>query len=362
MIESKEQLTAENLAREEKDILRRYNVGSLSDLYEFPRYFQIENTKLCNATCPFCPVDVWDKSVPFMSKPLFYRLADEIIEHREIVKFAGVWRAGEPLLDKDVYNKVDYLKRGGVKFVAVTTNASALSSENAKKLLSAGVDEVMLSIDSVEKEQYEKIRVGLNFETVMENITGFFKLRDELRPECVVRVRAVSFHDTTREEEMREIEQWENFWAPLKQPHDRVYMKRAHTWGNQKVLDGFSPEYGLVYHPCVIPFSTMHITSRGTAALCPQDYDGKIHLGDLNTSTIKEVWQSEAMRNIREMHLEGRRNEIEYCRGCRLFDEDFSLEDKSAKLSGTAVPTTRVREGNTPINLKGVQKAAHKIV
>jgi MoaA/NifB/PqqE/SkfB family radical SAM enzyme len=326
MIAQRDGATPENLAAELQHLAHRCEVPRLEDMSRFPKYFQIETTRLCNSRCPFCAVDQWDKSTPFMSDELFQKIADEIISQRDWIKFVDLQRAGEPLLDKKIYERVAYMKNGGVGNVALTTNASGLNERNARKLLEAGIDDLMLSIDSVQREQYEKLRVGLPFDTVMENIRGFFALRDQIRPNCIIRVRGVSFHDLSREEDAVDLAAWEQFWEPLRKPHDRIYMKRAHNWGNQKVLDGHSPEYAWVYHPCIIPWSTMHITAMGTVGLCPQDYDGLANLGDINHQTIAEVWNGPKFAEVRRLHSGGDRNEISFCQGCLLFDEEFSLE------------------------------------
>jgi MoaA/NifB/PqqE/SkfB family radical SAM enzyme len=294
-----------------------------------------------------------------MSDELFTKVADEIIEHRDWVKFVDLQRAGEPLLDKKIYERVAYMKQGGVRFIAITTNASGLTETNARKLLAAGIDEVMLSIDSVEKEKYEKMRVGLKYEQVIGNIRGFFALRDELRPKCIIRVRGVSFHDPTDPADREEMSGWEHFWDDLRKPHDRIYMKRAHNWGNQRVIEGHSPEYDWVYHPCVIPFSTMHISAMGIVALCPQDYDAVVNFGDINVQTIGEVWRGEKMRDMRQLHLSGERNQVSFCKGCRLFDEEFSLERDKDVFAGAAVPTKKRNESS---DLHGIRRVARRLV
>ncbi|MEW6319650.1 MAG: radical SAM/SPASM domain-containing protein [Acidobacteriota bacterium] len=325
MILLKEAASPANLQVELVDLARRMEVSKIEDMLYFPKYFQIETTRICNAKCPFCAIDIWDKSVPYMDDALFQKIADELIQYKDWVKFCDLQRSGEPLMDTKIYDRVKYLKDGGMKLMAVTTNASALNERNGRRLLQAGIDEVMISIDSVEKERYEKLRIGLKYETVMHNIKTFFRLRDEIRPQCIVRVRGVSFHDPSNPDDVEDIRQWEAFWAHYRKPHDRIYMKRAHNWGNQKALDE-SPEYHWVYHPCIIPFSTMHITAMGHTALCPQDFDGTISFGDLRQNTIAEIWRGEKMQEMRRLHATGRRNEVQLCQGCRVFDEEYSLE------------------------------------
>jgi radical SAM protein with 4Fe4S-binding SPASM domain len=324
MILSSREATPERLAEELQRLADRIDVAELEDALQFPRFFQIETTRLCNARCPFCAVDQWDKSVPMMPERLWQKIADELIEWRHWIRFVDLQRAGEPLLDKKIYRRVKQLKDGGIKHVAISTNASGLNEKNARALLEAGIDEVMLSIDSVVKDKYETLRVGLNYDQVMANIRRYFKLRDEIRPASQIRVRAVCVFDPDKEQ--HEVLSWENFWRPMKKPHDRIYMKRVHSWGNQMQVNGAPSPESEVLHPCIIPWSTMHMTAMGTIALCPHDYDGKANLGDINTHSIAEVWRAQKLAEVRRLHATGNRNDISFCRGCRTFDEEFSLE------------------------------------
>lgn len=324
MIKSRSEITPERLEQELLILAERIDVSDLQDALKFPRFFQIETTRLCNATCPFCAIDKWDKSVPMMPDALWEKIAAELIEWKDWIRFADLQRAGEPLLDKKIYARVKQLKDGGLKHIAISTNASGLNERNARRLLEAGIDEVMLSIDSVVKEKYEQLRVGLNYEQVMANIRRFFSLRDEIRPRAEIRVRAVCVFDP--ETGGQEMKDWENFWRPMKRRQDRIYMKRVHSWGNQVEVDGAPSPDADIFHPCIIPWSTMHITAMGRVALCPHDYDAKADLGDINTYSIAEVWRAQKLMEVRRLHATGNRNSIKFCRGCQTFDEEFSLE------------------------------------
>ncbi len=324
MILSRDKLSAENLAAELRSIADRIEVPQLEDALRFPRFFQVETTRLCNARCPFCAIDQWDKSIPMMSNSLWNKIAEELIEWRDWIRYVDLQRAGEPLLDKKIYGRVRRLKEGGIKHVAISTNASGLNESNARSLLEAGIDEVMLSIDSVEKESYEASRVGLKFEQVLENIRRYFRLRDAIRPMSQIRVRAVCLFDP--DNEPAAVRNWEAFWEPLKKSHDRIYMKRVHSWGNQVAVAGAPSPDAEVLHPCIIPWSTMHITAMGHVALCPHDYDAKVDFGDINTQSIAEVWQAQKIADVRRLHSTGQRDAISFCQGCRTFDEAFSLE------------------------------------
>jgi len=318
------------LQQELAAVASRVGVEKLEQALYFPKFFQIETTRRCNARCPFCPSKQSDKTTPFMSDELFERIVAELAQYADWIECVMVQRLGEPLTDPQIAARIQRLKAAGISRVSLSTNASLLDETMARSLIGAGLDEIMFSIDSIHKEEYERMRVGLSYERVVANIKRFFRLRDEIRPGMQVRVRGVSFHDLEKEDEQKALEEWEDFWRAFASPHDRVYKKRAHNWGNQWNWEGrITPGPEILSRPCVVPWSTFHVTTKGKVPLCPQDYDGKITLGDLNCQSIAEVWQGEGWEEIRRLHRQGRRNQIPLCRGCVLFDLEYSLEKEA---------------------------------
>ena len=71
---------------------------SYDDLLSFPRFIEIETVNACNARCPMCTIDDWQRNTPTMKDDLFRRIADEIIDHRHEVNRVSLYRDGEPLL------------------------------------------------------------------------------------------------------------------------------------------------------------------------------------------------------------------------------------------------------------------------
>ncbi|MDP6108442.1 MAG: radical SAM protein, partial [Rhodospirillales bacterium] len=136
---------------------------SYEDLLNFPRFIEIETVNACNARCPMCTIDDWQRNTPTMKDDLFHRIADEIIDHRDEVNRVSLYRDGEPLLDKKLPERIAYLKQGGVNVTSISTNVSLLDESRSRALLDAGLDMIILSIDSLQKEIFEGIRVRLDF-------------------------------------------------------------------------------------------------------------------------------------------------------------------------------------------------------
>lgn len=94
---------------------------------------------------------------------------DEFIPFLERAVFSG----GEPFLSsicKEVMKKI--LLKNPNCTIAVNTNGTVLTDE-IKDLLKMGRFHLNISIDSIHKETYEKIRVGASFDTLMKNVEYF---------------------------------------------------------------------------------------------------------------------------------------------------------------------------------------------
>jgi len=286
---------------------------SYESLLTFPRYFEIETVNACNARCPMCTIADWDRKAGLMSDATFDRILKEIAQHPE-VKRIHLYRDGEPLLDKKLANRVFLLKRAGVKRVGISTNAALLDFINARDLLLADLDEIILSIDSLKPSVYESIRVGLDFEQVMRNATDFIALRKKIRPQTQIWVRMIR-----QESNKDEWPAYHQYWSTLLEPHDRIDYRNIHNWGDQ--LKDFKPISRVTNDmPCVALWSLMVIFANGDVPMCNVDYNNKYPLGNVMKSSIEELWKSKVQNDRRAIHLTDR-SQLPPCKNCTVWDE-----------------------------------------
>lgn len=128
--------------------------------------YEVSNT--CNFRCSMCLLqEVIDKGSPIMKYTDFKKSIDEQFGLIE-VKLQGL---GEPLLNVDFFKMVDICTERDI-WVRTITNGSLLHmNDNYKKLIDGKVGEISISIDGATKETFEKIRIGSNFEQIVENAT-----------------------------------------------------------------------------------------------------------------------------------------------------------------------------------------------
>lgn len=285
-------------------------------LLEFPRFIEIETVNACNARCPMCTIDDWQRNTPTMKDDLFRHIADEIIDHRDEVTRVSLYRDGEPLLDKKLAERIAYLKLGGVNATSISTNVSLLNEERSRAMLEAGLDMIILSIDSLRKDVFESIRVRLNFDEVLENALRFIELRNSIRPETRIYVRMIRQNSN-----LDEWPSYEAFWKPKLAAHDRLYYHNIFNWGGQledfkSVAPSYEPNL-----PCVALWSLFVIFGNGDVPLCNVDYNNKYPTGNVLEHSIAELWRSKVANRRREQHLLGDKSCISLCKNCNVWDE-----------------------------------------
>lgn len=289
---------------------------AFEDLLSYPRYIEIETVNACNARCPMCTIDDWQRHTPTMKDAVFEKIADDIFGHTDEVKRVSLYRDGEPLLDKKLPKRVAHLKQGGVKQVSISTNVSLLDEERSTALLEAGLDVIIMSIDSLQKDVFENIRVRLDFDEVLANAERFIRLRDKINPGTRIWMRMIR-----QEENKDEWPAYHKFWSARMQPTDRIYHHNLFNWGGQ--LDGFKPidksyEPNL---PCVALWSLMVIFGNGDVPLCNVDYNNKYPTGSVLEHSIEELWRSKILNQHRHSHMTGNKCDISLCTNCNVWEE-----------------------------------------
>jgi radical SAM protein with 4Fe4S-binding SPASM domain len=285
-------------------------------LLEFPQYIEIETVNACNARCPMCTINDWERNYPVMKDDVFKRISEELIENKRFLKRVSLYRDGEPLIDKKLPSRVNKFFEAGIKNTSIATNVSLLNESRSRDLLKSGIGLIIMSIDSLDKSIFEKIRVRLDFDVVKENAIKFFELRDKINPDCKIWVRMIR-----QESNKSEWEDYLKFWKKYAKDNDRVYYHNIFNWGDQlKDYKSISKSYEPNL-PCVALWSLMVFFANGDVPLCNVDFNNKFPTGSIMNSTIRELWNSKIMSSRRELHLNGKKEEISICKNCNVWDE-----------------------------------------
>lgn len=139
----------------------------------------IEVTTLCNFDCITCIRNSWDDQLGKMDLSVFNHLLEQLKElpNLERVHFGGF---GEPLSHPDIFAMIHGVKALGFQ-VEMITNGSLLTEEAAGKLISLGLDMLIVSLDAPDEIEFNDIRKGADFNSVISNIRTLNKVKRECK-------------------------------------------------------------------------------------------------------------------------------------------------------------------------------------
>ena len=265
----------------------------------------IETYNVCNFRCTMCPYPDMTREKMLMSMDLFKKIIDDAVKNNIGEVCLNFYN--EPFLDPLLFERIEYVKSKGLK-VMFNSNGSLLTGEKINALLDTSLDSISFSFDAATKEAYEKTRVGGDFNRTKNNILELIRERNRrgLKKPFVI------IYFVAQNDNFQEISKFKSFW---KEYCDRVNI----GWVDARRTEGLLPEDLKIrksrdIYPCRSIFQHMLVMSSGKVALCCFDYDGSIVLGDLNEQSINEVWNSDKIKGIRELHLSGQGNKIKLCK------------------------------------------------
>ncbi len=286
--------------------------GRLEDAGEFPKVVLIDSVSYCNLQCSMCFHREMTRPKGFMPWNIFTKIIDEIAE---VDKTVRVWMVffGEALIKKDtkptIFDMIAYAKQQGLTDVVLNSNANLLDEDAAKRLIEAGLDAIYIGLDAFSPETYSKIRVGGDYEKTVKNVITLLRLKETLNaatPAVFVQFVEMGSNRHEKEDFMR-------FWG---EQGATVKIRPMVSWAGKveapNLVLGNEERW-----PCYWAMRTMSIIDTGKVVTCAVDLDANFVTGDVNTSSLKDIWNGK-MEELRQLHLSKRFDELpEICRNCR---------------------------------------------
>lgn len=144
---------------------------------KYPKHFIFQLSNVCNLKCKMCnhensfniesykpdqkPYNLYDEK--------FINQIEEFLPYVERVSFLG----GETFLIGVFYNLWDRIIKINDKIIIYVLSNGTIYNKKIENILARGNFEVSLSIDSFNKETYNKIRLNADFDETMTNIGHF---------------------------------------------------------------------------------------------------------------------------------------------------------------------------------------------
>ncbi len=330
----------------EKNQMRRYFEkaaleGDLAPtVKQDPICLYLETTNRCNLLCTTCP-RTYEELEPEadMSWTLFTALIDQYPNIARVV-LHGI---GEPMLVKDLAQRVQYLKDRNI-YVLFNTNGTLLTETNSRALISTGLDELRVSLDAADSSVFRMVRGKDFFDRIVANVAIFTRLQRELNaPKPRVSLWLTGLRETVAQlpafvrlaHSLGVTEVYLQRLVFFDKPMHENSLARAesalfeHTTLAEERLIGqaerVARELGVMFSAsgatdpgesirrkrddnpwslCRRPWSLMYVTANGRVLPCciaPFSMKGyrAFTLGDATQQTLREIWNGEQYQSFR---------------------------------------------------------------
>ncbi len=289
------------------------------EVRDYPLLVDLELSSICNLHCPMC-YTITDKfkenvNTTRMDWDLYCKIIDEIGGKVPALRLS---LRGEALLHKRFADCIRYAKSKGIKEVSTLTHGGKLTLPFFEKIVDAGIDWITISADGI-GETYERIRKPIKFNDLMDKIKAMQKFKEERglhKP--VIKIQGI--------------------WPAIRDDAQAYY----DTFAPHVDLVAFNPlidylgndthiEY-LENFTCPQQYQRLVIGADGLVMKCSNDEENREVIGDANKQTIHELWHSETMNAVRELHKRDRGfMESAVCKRCYL---PRKTEDENAEVGG----------------------------
>jgi radical SAM protein with 4Fe4S-binding SPASM domain len=232
-----------------------------------------------------------------MDLELYKKIIDEIADEN-LQTIVRPFDGGEPLLREDIEELIRYAKDKGINYVSLNTNGVLLNEKRALSILDSRLDHIEISIDAFSEETYKALKKANSYTKVTNNVETLLKLKDRIRPEFKVSVSFVK-----QSENIHECEAFCAYWkSKVNNVAIREYHSHGGLVGNRGTLKGLRKEYR---RPCRYLWNRIIVQHNGKVRFCENDWKAVHALGNVRNQSLKQIWQSEGYRRLRESHIEG---------------------------------------------------------
>lgn len=310
------------------EIYKKCNNGSNREKYDLiksgkltlPRYIDVELTNLCNFRCCFCPTGT--KSMQRIKGYMPDAVEEALINNITKYSLPGVRfiRWGEPTMHPRYIKIIERVKKAGAA-VHINTNGSLLDQVQIQKLIDIELDSIKFSFQGADEGTYNEMREGGDYKRLLDTVKQMYQLRgSKLYP-------YIQISTTLTGETIEQIENFKNDVGNYCDYYNIGYTKLNHLNVDGMKVDEEEKEkirklqrheklHHIYSESCPEAFDKLSINWNGDVTLCCSDYDGYLIIGNILDMDIKQLFNSNAANQYRDIIAEKQYGRIKCCSTC----------------------------------------------
>lgn len=291
-----------------------------------PVIYNIETTNACNMRCEMCPrTTMMTRKIETMDMETFNNVIDqlgpfkkeewnmwqEFVERKYgilrdsmsenhfflhvIPKVIVLHGYGDPLLDKNMPERVKRLSEKDIPSY-FSCNPANIDLEKNLEMFRNGLGYIKYSIESVDDFLHKKIRGGAsNFSGSYQKILQLLEEKERCGYQTTI---VITMLDLRRKDQIEEYQKLKQAFEGL---DVYLYLKSQDQQWYENKYEGTKSIHWIEF--CQFPWSSMTIKSNGEAAMCVEDFNNEIILGDVRKETLYEIWNGKRYSQFRDDHF-----------------------------------------------------------
>lgn len=334
----------------------------------------LDIVSFCELKCFMCPQSKQDKDPDYkrgiMSFSLYKKIIDEITSGRQMVNAILPFWNGEGPLHPQFGDMIDYAKyrnniKKGFNVFSLHTNFNSLNHGLIEKIIDSELfGPITISLDAIKEDTYKIIRIGGNFERVMDNIHYFLYYREKKNK----RYPSLIFQFIVMPQNYLEAKEFKEYWEDVlcsfkrsykvafddtvHMDRDTIFFRRLNVerdveqksseelhkmvvrelglWNNtgdraiksdefrvNNKKDIFTGKKGVIRRPCVGLWQHFGIRWDGETSACCIDFKTRQALGNVEEIGLWNIWIGEKLKQYRIFHILGEFYKIPICSLCK---------------------------------------------
>jgi len=293
-----------------------------------PTVYNIETTNACNMRCKMCPrTTMMTRPIKTMKHSLVIDIIDQLASHNDsswnrwkqfceenykiseddppsenhfflyvISKVIQLHGYGAPLLDKNMEKHVKALTDRGF-FSYFSCTPSNINIEKLIHMMENGLSYIKFSIESTDDLLFKKIRGdAADFSSSYKKICDLLKIKEKHNYETEFIITMLDLNQVNQKEEYKKLKEAfvdKDVYLYLKSEDQQWYRQDYH------------PTESIHWSEfCRHPWMTMTIKSDGQVAMCMEDFNNEIILGDAKTNSLYDIWNGYNYKEFRIGHFD----------------------------------------------------------
>jgi radical SAM protein with 4Fe4S-binding SPASM domain len=267
----------------------------------------------------------------FMDLALFKKIVDDLLEFPEKIKKIKIGNHGEPTLNPDVVEMVNYARKSNsAEIIEMFTNGSKLEPIMNKGLVEAGLQRINISLEGLSDERYLEVAgVKQNFQEIIDGVKSLYEIKTALKSDLKIYVKiADQAHALKKDSEQIFVlsdSEKKFFFDTFGSICDEIFVEKvvpqwAETQSSKQNSVGETGMYGqkinLWKDVCPFIFMYLQFNCDGTVSPCTLDWPRKVVIGNAKTESVSDIWNGQSLKELQVAMLAGQRKCINFCASC----------------------------------------------